>query len=172
MYHKFLEINQESSVSHGTFLALKPFYLRSATTKDIKMCCCKKHLHIRWLVKALTDCAAKQTLALVSFNDYNSFFNHLTKDCIKKKSTYINWDCTIDKYTVCDDIKKTWDNLKDCILNEDNRVTKVPMQHFEKIETISKYGKTTKWLKAISTSANIAFITNFIDERLTKITSS
>ena len=122
--------------------------------------------------QSLDRLCCKTNTCLGIINDYNSFFNHLTKDCIKEESTYINWDCTIDKYTVCDDIKKNWDNLKDCILNEDNGVTKVPMQHFEKIETIIKYGKTTKRLKAVSTSANIAFITNFIDERLTKITSS
>ena len=46
LYHKFLKINQESSVSYGTFLGLKSFCVRSATTKDIEICCCKKHLHI------------------------------------------------------------------------------------------------------------------------------
>ena len=118
----------------------------------------------------MKDCAAKQNICLGIINDYNSFFNHLTKDCIKEESIYINWDCINDKYTVCDDIKNNWDNLKDCILNEDNGVTTVPMQHFEEIETISKYRKTTKQLKAVSTNANIAFITNFINEQLTKIT--
>ena len=84
LYHKFLEINQESSVSHGTFLALKPFYLRSGTTKDIKMCCCKKHLHIQWLVKALIDCAAKQTLALVSSMIITVFLTISQRTALKK----------------------------------------------------------------------------------------
>ena len=118
------------------------------------MCFCKKHLHIQSSIKALIDYVAKQNICLGIINGYHSFFNDLTKDWIKEEATYINWDCTIDKYTVCDDIKKNWDNLKDRILNEGNGVTTVAMEHFEKIETISKYGKTTKRVKAVSTNVS------------------
>ena len=49
-------------------------------------------------------------------------------------------------------------------MNEDDGITTVTLQHFENIETITKNGKTTKRLKAVSTIANISFIMNFIEE--------
>ena len=57
-------------MSYGSFLALKPFYIRSATTKDLEMCCCKKHLHARWSIVALIECCNKQNLNLGTVNDY------------------------------------------------------------------------------------------------------
>ena len=55
-------------VSLGTLLALKLFYVRSATTKDIEMCCCKKHLHAYWSIQALIQCATKQQVNLNSID--------------------------------------------------------------------------------------------------------
>ena len=57
---KYIKSNPEVPVSLGTFLALKPFYVCSATTKDIEMCCCKKHLHAHWSIQALIQCATNQ----------------------------------------------------------------------------------------------------------------
>ena len=37
--------NPNSRVSHGNFFALKSFYIRTQTEKDIEMCCCKFHVH-------------------------------------------------------------------------------------------------------------------------------
>ena len=53
--HRNLDRNPNHSVSWGTFLALKPFYVRTATSKDVEMCVCKLHLHARWAVKALVN---------------------------------------------------------------------------------------------------------------------
>lgn len=50
LYTTFLETNIEENVSYGTFLALKPFYIRGPTTSDIEMCCCKLYLHTRWSI--------------------------------------------------------------------------------------------------------------------------
>ena len=38
LFQKYLAENPLSPVSFGTFLGLKPFYVRSVTTKDIEMC--------------------------------------------------------------------------------------------------------------------------------------
>ena len=53
LYTKFLETHREHSVSYGTFLSLKPFYVRGATANDVEMCCCKMHLHARWSIQVL-----------------------------------------------------------------------------------------------------------------------
>jgi hypothetical protein len=61
LFCEYLEDHIDMQVSWGTFLALRLFYIRSATTSDIEMCCCKKHLHARWSINALIDCAKKKT---------------------------------------------------------------------------------------------------------------
>ena len=53
LYTKYLFENPDSPVSYGTYLKLKPFYVRKVTTKDVEMCCCKKHFHARWVVSTL-----------------------------------------------------------------------------------------------------------------------
>ena len=100
LHHKFVQLNPETVVSYGSFLALKPFYVRSATTKDVEMCCCKKQLPMCWSVKALIDCTTKQNICLGRINNYSSFFEHLTEDCEKEESTYISWNCPVDN-TLC-----------------------------------------------------------------------
>ena len=64
LFNEYLSSNNESTVSLGMIMALKPFYIRSATSNDIEMCCCKKHLHARWSINALIDCAKEQNLDL------------------------------------------------------------------------------------------------------------
>lgn len=54
----------------GTSMELKPFYIRSATVNDIEMCCYKKHLHARWSINMLIDCAKEQNLDLGNINTY------------------------------------------------------------------------------------------------------
>ena len=55
LYVKYCKENTEHQVSYGSFLALKPFYVRGVKTNDIEMCCCKTHLHARWSIKALQE---------------------------------------------------------------------------------------------------------------------
>ena len=52
LYAKYLKANLNNHVSWGTFISLRPFYVCSATTKDVEVCCCKKHLHARWAIKS------------------------------------------------------------------------------------------------------------------------
>ena len=53
LYNKYTTSHPDLPVSLGSFLTLKPFYIRQTTTKDIEMCVCKSHLHARWSVKAV-----------------------------------------------------------------------------------------------------------------------
>ena len=90
LYQDFVKAYPNHPVSYGTFLALKPFYIRNATEKDIEMCCCKKHLHARWSVQALISCSEKQKISLQEIDNYDSFFAYLYQDCPKDDLTYIN----------------------------------------------------------------------------------
>ena len=47
LYMKYSSENPDSPVPYGTFLKLKSFYVRSVSTKDVEMCCRKKHQHAR-----------------------------------------------------------------------------------------------------------------------------
>ena len=73
LYHKFLNENPGIKISYGTFLALKPFYVRPPTTKDLEMRCCKKHLHARWVIKTMIENCEKQMIDLGLINDYYTF---------------------------------------------------------------------------------------------------
>jgi len=168
LYQKYL-VNNEVKVSIGIFMALKPFYVKSATTKDIEVCCCKTHLHARWSIKALVSCCNAQNISLQGeVSSYDSFFDHIYKDCQPEDTTYINWQCTPDRKTVCNSVIANWNALKDEALAKDDKTTCVSMQHFEKAESTMKNGTVVTRLTAVSTKANMQFIVEFIDNLLKK----
>ena len=47
LLEKYCKDNPDHIVSKGMFMKLKPFYIRNVSLKDMEMCCCKLHLHIR-----------------------------------------------------------------------------------------------------------------------------
>ena len=53
-YRDFILTFPDHEVAYGTFLALKPFYVRGTTSSDLEMCCCKLHLHANWSIKVCT----------------------------------------------------------------------------------------------------------------------
>ena len=59
LYVDFICENPDHVVGYGTFLALKPFYIRPVKKCDIEMCCCKKDLHARWSINSLLEYAEK-----------------------------------------------------------------------------------------------------------------
>ena len=88
LYQLCMEKNPNNWVSHCPFFALKPFYIRTETEKDIEMCCSKLHLHARWTVGAMIQCANNQKIDL-TFVDYSPFFNYLTQNCSPGSSSYL-----------------------------------------------------------------------------------
>ena len=97
LYMKYSSEKPDSPVSYGTFLKLKPFYVRSVTTKYVEICCCKKHLHARWGVSALLQLCKQQRFE-PSFTDYYSLFNAISSSCAKDNhKTTVNWYCVKDK---------------------------------------------------------------------------
>ena len=57
LHLKYCNQNPNFPVSWGTFSSLKPFYVEHTSQKDIEMCCCKIHLHGRWAIAAIIECA-------------------------------------------------------------------------------------------------------------------
>ena len=134
------------------------------------MCCCKIHLHARWAIKSLLSNVKKQNIE-VDFNDYSSFFDHLTKQCptVNNNDKYLNWNCTHNNTFMCNDITRTWNTFKDKILKSSNPNITSKFMYFDKIEKLSKKGKVYKALQPINVDATLPFLIQFIDKMLPKI---
>ena len=167
LYSMYLK-DSGNNISYGSFLALKPFYVRGATTKDVEMCCCKDHLHARWAIKALIQLCHNQGIR-IDFDTYLTFFDYLTSDCLKDDTAHINWECTPSKKLTCQHISFKWTSLSKHLCEEADENNYVPLQHFEKQLHTSKKGIVTKKLKAITKSATMKYITEFISSFLPKI---
>lgn len=168
LYSKYLKANPDNYVSWGTFTSLRPFYVRSATTKDIEVCCCKLHLHARWSIKSLIQCCKKQNIDL-DFTDYQTFFEFLTRDCEKDENAYVSWDCTPDKRTVCKSITNNWQKFVSSILQNSSADVAVPFSFFSTTAYLKKNNQEGKRLEAVHTSSNLFEITEFITEMMPKI---
>lgn len=105
------------------------------------MCCCKLHLHARTAIKCLIACCKKQEITIEEISDYDSFFKNITANCSANETTYIDWICTPNKGSTCDDIQHTWSNLKDIILPKCDLNTTVPFTQFVKKPLKTKKGK-------------------------------
>ena len=127
LYHKFLNENPGLKILYGTFLALKPLYIRPATTKDFEMCCCKKYLHARRIIKPMIENCEKQMIDLGHLNDYYTFFEQVTQHFKKEEHTKITWDCILDKKSCCNHILTELYNLKTSIPQQDDKSTEVSM---------------------------------------------
>ena len=168
LYRKFLISNSNFSLSWGSFLALRPFYICHSTLKDMEICCCLLHLHARWSINAIIQCAKKQNIPLESFDSYTMFFKALTEQCSNHDYTYISWQCTPDK-TICQDISSNWECLKLFLVESSNGDLTVPFNYFQETNIITKKGKETKRFKLLKTDADMVFLVNFVDNILAKL---
>ena len=166
LYLNYIKENSIYEVSYGTFLALKPFYVRSPTTKDMEMCVCKKHLHAKWAINALINSVKLQKIDIPDFVNYEQFMAYLYEDCNKIDNTYIDWKCTPHKKFVCEHITKRWNELKD--LTQKQIGLTVPFQYFDKLEVSLKSGKVVKQLKPVYTQADAISVISFIEDFLPK----
>ena len=165
LYHEFLQ--HHNYISYGSFIALKPFYIRGVTHNDIEMCCCKKHLHARWVISAIIECTENNNISL-DFDSYGSFFDFLTKDCEKLQTTYIDWNCTQTRKVTCLQIAQNWEDLKLSVQNAADDIL-VQFTHFVKELVTTKHGIPTKRLKAKSEKVNMKYLINFLDGMLSDI---
>ena len=91
LFHDYINSNSSDyHVSYGTFVALKPLYVRCTISKEIEMCCCKLHLHAQWSVMCMLEIIQKCNIQ-VEFDLYETFFDYLTKNCASSSTTYIEW---------------------------------------------------------------------------------
>ena len=79
------------------------------------MCCCKKHLHARWAIKALLEYAEKKNTPL-AFTDYKGFFEYINTDCEVSAATYVSWDSGSNNNSMCNHSNKNWVSLRQKIL--------------------------------------------------------
>ena len=167
LYTKFLlECKDEESVSWGTFNSLKPFYITSATEKDLEMCVCKKHLHGRWSIAALLENAVKQNIDTGDINDYYSLLEHLTKSCPPENGTYISWSCFENETQMCEDVRSRWEMLKAKFMEQDDGKTTVGLKQFEKVNHVTKKGLQYAQLEMTKSEATIADILKFMDGKI------
>lgn len=168
LFLKYNEIHPNNQVSNGTFRVLKPFYVRTETEKDVEMCCCKLHLHARWAIEALINCAAKQNIN-IQITDYKSFFDILTTNCEKDETAYINWTCTPDKNTYCENIKENWKIISDNLVESSAHNVCVTLTTFEEVEYTKKNGEISSKLKPVSKQSSMVQIVEFISSILSRI---
>ena len=69
LYLCYLKKHPDNYVSYGTWFALRPFYVRVVTTKDVEMCVCKTHLHARRAVNSLVALCKKLFFFFFSFEN-------------------------------------------------------------------------------------------------------
>lgn len=167
LYKLYQESNPLYQVSIGTFRALKPFYVRTRTEKDIEMCCCKIHLHARWTIEALIECAQEQSIEL-PFTDYKSFFEFVTVNCAKHATAYIDWNCAC-KDQLCSHINSIWEKLCGEILPLSSKEICVDLTRFEMVEYKKKNEEISTKLRPISKSSTLVDIINFLNTILTNI---
>ena len=170
LYKKFIRLNPDYMVSSGTFFALKAFYVRGVTTRDLDICACKLHLHARRMIEALIACSNKHQLTHIEFTDYYTFFQYIIQDCLKYDYTHTSWNCTPNKTTVCSHVLHRWGQVIDNfslfvdVYNTDDDV-RVHLELFKRIMVSTKFGET-KRLTAVREDANMSFIIRFISETL------
>ena len=143
LFQQYLKEHPGNEVLYGTFIALKPFYVHHASTKDLVMCCCILHLHVRWSIIALIRCLEKQN-SVFPCSDYLTFFSFLYTDCEADDSTYVSWECVLDRNTVSEHISVYWEQLKGIALRSDNMVT-VPFTEFQKQLVYNQIVLNKKW---------------------------
>ena len=169
LYNTYLSENTTEHVSWGSFLELKPFYVRTVTARDVEMCCCKLHLLARWSVKSLVKACTDQEIDIGSIDSYDAFFEAITSSCLKDALAYIDWGCTPDKQTVCPEIRETWTTLRSQIDTASDDTKEFQFTHFVKKPHKTKKGVMIMRLESETIHVNLKFLTNFIDGMLPNI---
>ena len=129
----------------------------------MEVCCCKIHLHGRWSINALIECAEKSDLQL-SFNDYETFFKQLHSNCPSGEFTYVDWACA-DGQQLCIHAKHEWEALLHATTKCDAE-NRVKMVTFKKIKMINKKKQEVTRLKPVADKVNAKEITDFLETLL------
>lgn len=169
MYTEHCKSTDSPSVSYGTFITLKPFYIKHATAKDIEYCVCKQHLVARNCIEALLKIARINEVSGLQFDTYESFFQFLYGNCDKVPDLYTSFSCTPDNSTYCDEIAIKWSEVQNIITASCSQNTTVPFTLFEKIEVMTKKGTESQVIKPISVNATAEYLIDYLDKILSNI---
>ena len=82
---------------------------------------------------------------------------------------YINWNCTPNKDSICDEINTNCSNLKNIILNKQDPQQTVSFTHFTKKPYTTKKGQQIMRQEAETIDDNLEYIIQFIETKLNKI---
>ena len=169
LFHDYINSNSSDyHVSYGTFVALKPFYVRCTTSKEIEMCCCKLYLHARWSVMCMLEIIQKCNIK-VEFDSYETFFDYLTKNCASSSTTYIEWSCTPSKTVVCEEVLQNWVSLKTHLIALVDEKMHAKLMYFKKVEEMNNNGQIIYRLKAFQNDVNMQYVLHLISELLKDI---
>jgi hypothetical protein len=171
LWIKYMKENPDYPVSWGSFTYLRSFYVQSANTKDIEVCCCKVHVEAQRSIDAFIKLCQEQTINIHDIQNYETFFEYLQTVCdTTDESSYVDWKCTPDKNTTCEQIKKRWEELsQEAIRKSDPDVT-VPLICFVKTKYTQKSGKESERLEQHMIHVNLKQAAeDFIDDQLAKI---
>ena len=125
------------TISYGTAISMRPFFVTHATEKEIVLCLCKLCLNTRLLFEPLMVQAKKDNDKTT--DSITEFFMD-SCDCPKTSSGYYHWNCVSMK---CKNCKK----IKPMPLKCKTLQTKIKVSQFEVTKKV--YTKTDKMVKAI-----------------------
>ena len=125
------------TISYGTAISMRPFFVMHATEKEIVLCLCKLCLNTRLLFELLMVQAKKDNDKTT--DSITEFFMD-SCDCPKTSSGYYHWNCVSMK---CKNCKK----IKPMPLKCKTLQTKIKVSQFEVTKKV--YTKTDKMVKAI-----------------------
>ena len=114
-----------NSLSIGTLLNLKPFFVQYSTDREMILCLCKLCLNVRFLFRALVARAQKDDETI---SDSITEFFMINVTCMKTEIGYFPWKCCMGQCTKC----KNADPLMLKCSTSDDTVT---VHQFESTET-------------------------------------
>ena len=149
--HKDFQQLYNSTISYGTFINVKPFYVSRPTEKETEMCLCSKCLNPHCLYKALTS-ALKTELP-------RSLSQYLCKNmkCEKESKTrYFHRDCILGKCDNSCQIVNIAADLKNHLSHFELNVKKVNYYVFETVTTkyFNKSGKQVSYTRTARVDKN------------------
>ena len=138
LFSEFLSENQLSKLSWGSFLKLKPFYVREPSPKDVEMCVCKTHLNGRngfsALKRLLSGFLNVRELQHWIGLGYEEILMEVMGSCYLglDHDTYLAWSCTPDKHTMCKEMCSRWSGLCDIVTKNIPADVTVHLVHFRR----------------------------------------
>ena len=86
LYMDYLRQNPSETLSFGSFVSLKPYYVTSPSKDELEVCICKDHLKVRWAIQALVQLTKKLKIP-IPFDNYQTFFDCIHGQCVPSEES-------------------------------------------------------------------------------------